>query len=210
MNKTVALVNEWANFEEKHPDANIDDFCRHYLASHQQDKIKGPLTGGVIPPISAGLLLKIIGRIHKLNMSYASGALEGTGLNQVEEFGILLTIQQEGEPRKTDVIYANLFELSSGTDMLNRLKKRGLINEYDDENDKRSKRIRLTQAGENAIELCTARMKKVAGMMTMDLDEDDKQLCIHLLKNIEIRFSALWQQHKNKPFDEVYQEIMGK
>jgi DNA-binding MarR family transcriptional regulator len=210
MNKTVALVNEWANFEGKHPDANIDDFCRHYLASHQQDKIKGPLTGGVIPPISAGLLLKIIGRIHKLNMSYASGALEGTGLNQVEEFGILLTIQQEGEPRKTDVIYANLFELSSGTDMLNRLKKRGLINEYDDENDKRSKRIRLTQAGDNAIELCMARMKKVAGMMTMDLDEDDKQLCIHLLKNIEIRFSALWQQHKNKPFDEVYQEITGK
>jgi DNA-binding MarR family transcriptional regulator len=155
-------------------------------------------------------LLKIIGRIHKLNMSYASGALEGTGLNQVEEFGILLTIQQEGERRKTDVIYANLFELSSGTDMLNRLKKRGLISEYDDENDKRSKRIKLTKAGENAIELCMNQMKKVAGMMTMDLDEDDKQLCIHLLKSIEIKFSALWQQHKGKPFDEVYREIMGK
>jgi len=210
MNKTVELVNEWASFEEKHPNANLDDFCRHYLANHQQEKFKGPLTGGVIPPISEGLLLKIIGRIHKLNMSYAAGALQGTGLNQVEEFGILLSIQQDGEPRKTDVIYANLFELSSGTDMLNRLIKRGLISEHDDENDKRSKRIRLTKAGGEAIELCMARMKKVAGMMTMDLDEDDKQLCIHLLKNIEIKFSAFWQQHKGKPFDEVYREITGK
>ena len=210
MNKTVELVNEWAGFEEKHPNANIEDFCRHYLASHQKQKVNGPLTGGVIPPISEGLLLKIIGRIHKLNMSYASDAIAETGLNQVEEFGILLTIQQESEPRKTDVIYANLFELSSGTDMLNRLKKRGLISEQDDEFDKRSKRIRLTKAGEKAIELCMAQMRKVAGMMTIDLDEDDKQLCIHLLKNIEIKFSALWQQHKGRPFDEVYQEITGK
>jgi len=204
MNKTVELVNEWALFEEKHPGADIDDFCRHYLASHQQQKITGPLTGGVVPPTSEGLLLKMIGRIHKLNMNYAGRALEGTGLNQVEEFGILLTVQQESNPRKTDIIYANLFELSSGTDMLNRLKARGLIREYDDEEDKRSKRVELTKAGAKAIELCMMQMRKVAGMMTMELDEDDKQLCISLLKNIEIKFSALWQQHRGKPFDEVY------
>jgi DNA-binding MarR family transcriptional regulator len=209
MNKTIKLVNEWGNFEAKHPDANIDDFCRHYLASHQKPKVKGPLTGGVVPPTSEGLLLKLMGRIHKLNMSYANNALEGTGLNQVEEFGMMLTIQQEKNPRKTDIIYANLFELSSGTDMLNRLKKRHLIKEYDDQDDKRSKRIELTPAGEKAIELCMIQMRKVAGMMTNDLSEDDKQLCIQLLKNIEIKFSGLWQQHKGKTFDEVYDNVMA-
>jgi len=210
MNKTVTLVNEWGAFEAKHPDASIEDFCRHYLASHQTQKIKGPLTGGVVPPTSEGLLLKLIGRIHKLNMNYANSALAGTGLNQVEEFGMLLTIQQEGNPRKTDIIYANLFELSSGTDMLNRLKKRHLIKEYDDREDKRSKRIELTPEGENAIRLCLIQMRRVSGMMTKDLDEDDKQLCIHLLKNIEIKYSALWQQHKGKLFDEIYADIMAK
>jgi DNA-binding MarR family transcriptional regulator len=208
MNTTVKLVNEWGDFEAKHPNANVDDFCRHYLASHQQQKIEGPLTGGVIPPTSEGLLLKMIGRIHKLNMSYANSALEGTGLNQVEEFGMLLTIQKEKNPRKTDIIYANLFELSSGTDMLNRLKKRNLIKEYDDEDDKRSKRIELTADGEKAIKLCMIQMRKVSGMLTNDLSEDDKQLCIQLLKNIEIKFSRFWQQHKGKPFDEVYESIM--
>jgi hypothetical protein len=47
----------------------------------------------------------------------------------------------------------------------------------------------------------------VAKMMTNDLTEDDKELCIQLLKNIEIKFSALWQQHKGKPFDEVYKSV---
>jgi DNA-binding MarR family transcriptional regulator len=208
MNKTVKLVNEWGDFEAMYPGADIDEFCRHYLATHQKQKTTGPLTGGVVPPTSEGLLLKMIGRIHKLNMSYADNALEGTGLNQVEEFGMLLTIQQGRNPRKTEIIYANLFELSSGTDMLNRLKKRHLIKEYDDQDDKRSKRIELTAAGSKAIELCTMRMRKVAKMMTNELSEDDKQLCIQLLKNIEIKYSALWQQHKGKAFDEVYDSVM--
>jgi DNA-binding MarR family transcriptional regulator len=208
MNKTIALVNEWGDFEARHPDADIDDFCRHYLARQRQQKIKGPIVGGVVPPIADGLLLKLIGRINKLNMSYANAALEGTGLFQVEELGILLTIRQEKNPRKTDIIYANLFELSSGTDMLNRMKKRGLIKEYDDKTDKRSKRIELTAAGEKATGAAMTRMKKVAGMMTNDLTEDDKQLCIQLLKNVEIKYSGYWQQHKGKPFDDVYDEVM--
>ena len=61
---------------------------------------------------------------------------------------MLATIHPEKNPKKTEVIYANLFELSSGTDMLNRMKKRGLIKEYDDQVDKRSKRIELTPKGE--------------------------------------------------------------
>ena len=147
MNKTVKLVNEWGDFEAKHPAGDIDDFCRYYLAKRQEKKISGPLVGGVVPHFIDGLLMKIIGRISKLNMLYANKALKGTDLNQIEEFGMLATIRQEKNPKKTEVIYANLFELSSGTDMLNRMKKRGLIREYNDKEDKRSKRIELTPKG---------------------------------------------------------------
>ncbi|SFE07827.1 transcriptional regulator, MarR family [Chitinophaga sp. CF118] len=209
MNKTVELVNQWGAFEENHPDGNIEDFCRHYLASREKQKEKGPLVGGVVPGLIDGLLLKIIGRIHKLNASYANMALKETDLNQIEEFGVLLTIQQEKNPKKTEVIYANLFELSSGTDMLNRLKNRGLIEEYDDIEDKRSKRIELTAKGVKAIEGSYLRIKKMATMMLHDLTNDDKELCIQLLKNVEIKFSALWQKHRGKEFDDVYKEIIG-
>jgi len=208
MNKTVALVNEWADFEKRHPEGDLDDFCRHYLAKQRQQHVKGILVGGVIPDITDGPLLKIIGRISKLNMAYANLALENTGLNQIEEFGMLMTIKQEKSPKKTEVIYANLFELSSGTDMLNRLKKRGLIKEYDDKEDKRSKRIELTAKGEKIVEACFAKIQKNAGMLMHDLSEDDKELCIQLLKSIEMKFSALWPQHKNRPFEEVYSSVV--
>ncbi len=208
MNKTIELVNLWGEFEENHPNGSIDDFCRHYLARQEQKKISGTLVGGVVPSLNEALLLKIIGRISKLNMNYANLALKGTDLNQIEEFGILLTIKKEKNPRKTEVIYANLFELSSGTDMLNRLKTRELITEYDDSEDKRSKRIELTEKGEKVIEECKIRILQNAKMLMNDLTEDDKELCIQLLKNVEIKFSAMWQRHKTKDFEEIYNELI--
>ncbi|GAA0558572.1 MarR family winged helix-turn-helix transcriptional regulator [Chitinophaga japonensis] len=210
MNKTVALVVEWGQFEQKHPDGSIEDFCRHYLARQEEKKQQGPLVGGVVPPFADGLLMKIIGRISKLNMSYANMALKETNLNQIEEFGMLFTIKQEKNPKKTEVIYANLFELSSGTDMLARLIKRGLVKEYDDLEDKRSKRLEITAKGEKEIETCYAKIRKVAGMMMHELSENDKELCIQLLKNIEVKFSALWQKHRGKKFSEVYKEVVGR
>jgi DNA-binding MarR family transcriptional regulator len=209
MNKTVTVVNEWAKFEEKHPDGSVSDFCRHYLASQRESTVNGPLVGGVIPRKNDGLLMKIIGRISKLNMWYANLALKGTGLNQIEEFGMLVTIKQEKNPKKTEVIYANLFELSSGTDMLARMIKRGLIKEYDDKDDRRSKRLELTAKGEKVSVECYERIIKNAGMLMHDLNDDDKELSIQLLKSIEIKFSALWQQHRGKEFEDVYSSIVG-
>jgi DNA-binding MarR family transcriptional regulator len=208
MNKTIELVNLWGEFEENHPNGNIDDFCRHYLARREQQKIKGTLVGGVVPSLNEALLLKIIGRISKLNMNYANLALKGTDLNQIEEFGMLMTIKQAKNPKKTEIIYDNLFELSSGTDMLNRLKKRELITEYDDREDKRSKRIELTEKGEKTVEECKVKILQNAAMLMNDLTDDDKELCIQLLRNVEIKFSALWQKHKVKEFAEIYKEVV--
>lgn len=207
-NKTVELVNHWSVFETTHPDGGIGDFCRHYLANQQQ-KIQGPLVGGVVPPINDGLLLKIIGRISRLNMNYANLALKGTGLNQIEEFGILLNIKQERNPKKTAIIYANLSELSSGIDMLARMKKRGLIKDYEDKEDKRSKRVELTAKGEKVTDICFLKIKRTALMLMNDLTNDDKELCIQLLKNVEIKFSTLWQRHKGREFEEIYKEVVG-
>jgi DNA-binding MarR family transcriptional regulator len=206
MNKTVELVNLWGAFEKNHPHGSIEDFCR-FLLVNKRETTKGKLVGGVVPGIIDGLLLKIIGRIAKLNFYYASLALKGTGLNHLEEFGMLLSIQNLGTPRKIDVLNDSLFEISSGSDMLNRLRKRGLITEYSDKKDKRSKRVKITALGEKAINKSKMGIVKNAHMMLLDMPDDDKELCINLLKNVEIEFSALWPKHKGKSFDQVYNEV---
>ena len=207
MNKTVELVNAWSAFEEKHPDGNMEDFCRYHLIHRREIENKDPLVGGVIPDHVEGLLLKILGRISRLNTIYANAAFAGTGVDQLEEFGILLTIQREKNPKKTEVIYSMLLELSSGTDMLSRLIRKGFIQEYPDEEDKRAKRLTLTPEGKDALERSRIQIGKVAHMLLFDMEQDDKQLCVKLLKNVEQKFSALFQEHKGKNFDDIYRAI---
>lgn len=207
MNKTVDLVNEWAKFEECHPDGGIDNFCRYYLLNQKQ-KEEGRLVGGLVPPTKNILLMKIMGRLVRLFVMYAENAREKTGLKQFEEFNLLNTIFQMGEPRKTEVIYETLNELSTGIDILNRLKENGYIEEKDDPADKRSKRVSLTPEGKKVLHNCYNVYGPLTDMFLKDMSQDDVALCVQLLKGLEIKFSGLWQQHKGKPFDEVYEEVM--
>ncbi|HTJ48259.1 MAG TPA: winged helix DNA-binding protein [Cyclobacteriaceae bacterium] len=210
MDKTIELVNLWGAFIKQHPEGSIEDFCRHLLIHQRESENIGLSLGGVVPMQTDGQLMKLIGRIHKLHVTYASAAFEGTPLNQLEEFGCLVTIKQRQNPKKSEVIYSNLMELSSGTDMLNRLKAKELITESDDQEDKRSKRVSLTPLGEKTVATCIIKVLKLAKMMLVEMSEDDKQLCIQLLKSVEIKFSALVQKHKGETFEDIYKELVSE
>ena len=111
-----------------------------------------------------------------------------------------------GNPIKSEAIYNNIIELSSGTNMLIRMKKKGLVTEYDDPEDKRVKRLRVTKKGEKVLDKAKDQVLKVANMMVQDLSDEDKRLCMQLLSPIDKRFSGLYQKQKNKSFDEIYRE----
>jgi hypothetical protein len=46
-------------------------------------------------------------------------------------------------------------------------------------------------------------------MLMAQLHEEDKALCIQILKDVEIMLSASWQKHRGKEFKEIYDELMG-
>ena len=208
MNKAVALINAWGAFDEGHPDSSLDDFCRYYLARREKATKEKPPLGVHLPASPDGKLMRLLGRIFKLHSIYTIAAMEGTGINMVEEFTLLNTVQQLGEPRKTEVVYATLQELSTGTDMLNRLKKLGYITEHNDKEDKRSKRLKVTPKGDKALALCRKRIGQLAEVMFHDISDDDKRLCFELLKSVEAKFTGLWQAHKGKKFEDIYKEIV--
>jgi len=207
MNRTVELVTMWGDYEQRHPDATIEDFCRAYLAG----KIKGEKTvhpRAQLHPDLNGALIKTISRIGKFQEIYANKALEGTGLQQIEEFGILVAIYNLKDPIKSEAIFSNMLELSSGTNILIRLKGRRLISEYAHADDKRVKRLRLTPKGEKVLQEAKKRILSVVAMLTQGMTDDDKQLCLQLLKPVDLRFTPVIQKQKNKPFDDIYRENM--
>jgi DNA-binding MarR family transcriptional regulator len=207
MNKTAELVCVWSDYEETHPGASLEDFFRYSLLKQRGVQPEENLVGGVVPREIDPLLMKLIGRIFKLFEIYMDSAVKEAGLKQIEEF-ILLGNINFGMPRKTEVIYASLIELSTGSNILNKLKEEQFLVEYDDEDDKRSKRLKLTPKGEKALLESRKKMGQVAKVFFNDMTDDDKHLCVQLLKGVEIKFSGLWQQHKGKSFPLIYEDLV--
>jgi DNA-binding MarR family transcriptional regulator len=203
VNKIVELVNSYAEFEDSHPDSDIADFCRYYLASGRKKETLDNLFDGEIPPRPDIIITKLVDRIARIHRIYIEIAMRGMKIQHFEEFSLLSAIANLKTPRKTEVIYHTINELSTGLNLLDSMKKRGYISEREDPEDKRSKRLSLTPKGKKILEGCYERFGKIPEMLFKDMKEGDIQLCIQLLKNVDLKFSKLWQHDKGRSLEEI-------
>jgi DNA-binding MarR family transcriptional regulator len=210
MNKTAELVNHWADFEEKHPEGSIEDFCRYFFIKGRQNEVGQNLFSGDFPPRADIVLTKLIDRISRLHMIYVQMALKEMEINHFEEFRLMTAIANLESPKKTEVIYHTINELSTGLALLAGMKKQGYIIERGDPEDKRSKRLQLTAKGQKVLQACYEEFGKIPLMLFDGMPEEDVELCIQLLKNVDIKYSQLWQMHKRGTFGEVYRNIKGR
>jgi DNA-binding MarR family transcriptional regulator len=197
------LVAEWEDFEVQHTNSSIEDFCRYYLLREREKSGMAGVVGGHIPPNTNALLLKILGRIGLIFLNYRTLALEETELGIPEGFPFLNALKHLGESKKTDVVNYNLTELSTGIDILNRLKAQGLISERPDLVDRRSKLVSITEKGERVLLECYQKMHVLGEIMLCDMSEDEKMICVQLLKNLEIKHSRLVNESKGKTLEEI-------
>ncbi|MDB5036194.1 MAG: MarR family transcriptional regulator [Chlorobi bacterium] len=210
MNRIVQLVNEWDSFESEHPDAEIEDFCRYFLARAEQASMSVPAptaTPAGIP--DSGLLLKLMGRIAGAFGVYHRAAMAKTKLPFPDAFFYLNFLKQLGEIRKTELINSMVAEYTTGMEAINRLIRDGLIAERPDENDGRAKLVSLSKRGERVLAGCYEYVGKAGEMIFKGVRPDTLKLCIALLSGVEAKHSRLAVELKNREFDEMYGAVMN-
>jgi DNA-binding MarR family transcriptional regulator len=201
MRPLVKLITEWDAYENEHPGATPEEFCRYFLI--RESKKQEELFGGSVPPDTNAVLAKLVGRLGAVALAYSKMAIKGKIDIEIEWYFFMNTIYHQKEARKTDVITYNVIEQSTGIDILNRLKKAGYISERDDPDDKRAKLVKLTPEGEAVVFRCWDELTKAAYLMFGDMNEEDKKLVIQLLGNSEIRNSRILAEYKNKTIEEL-------
>jgi predicted transcriptional regulator len=210
MNLTVELVQEWGRFEENYPNANLNDFCRYYLVHHREKQDSDKFLGGIVPPKADQTLAKLMDRTMKLYFIYAAPALKVVGIKSFDEFLYINSIGNLEKPRKTDVITANFNELSSGLLIIERLAKKGYVEEVGDDIDKRSKRLSLTYKGKSVLKACYEQLRLLNDLFFGHMPNEDIELCIQLLTPLEIKFSKNWQKDKNRSFEEIKENHLNE
>lgn len=210
MHQLVQLVNAYALFSEKHPEAGLEDFCRYFLVHEREGATRALMADGIVPPNINAQMMKLMGRITLIVGIYGRIALQETRLKNMEGFGFLNVLQHAGEMRKSDVINHLLIELSTGTDILNRLIWEGLAAERPDPGDKRSKLVSITPKGQEVLNECYPQMHKVGHIMFSDLAEDDKKLIVQLLTPVEVKHSKAAVENKSKGIDEIMRQVVKR
>lgn len=202
MNKVVELVNDWDSFEQSHPTASIEDFCRHYLVSARE----GSKTAAEHCAEDRINLLIIIQRLMSAADLYLKSAMRKTELPFPEAFYFLYTLDKHGEMKKTELINAMMAEYTTGMESISKLVKAGLLEERNDENDKRAKKLNLSKKGQSVLLACYCYSEKIGELIFGQMNSENLKLCILYLSDIEALHSQLALKHKNTDFDELFRD----
>ncbi|GAB3281175.1 hypothetical protein GCM10027347_56630 [Larkinella harenae] len=198
MKKAVELITLWAKYEEENPGADIRQFCQAYLTQPEQRSVEVAFWQSPVPPDSTSTFTKLVGRVAKLHTVDAESAFKVFGISSFDEFLYLNSIANTLNPKKTDVILANFNELSSGLLILSRLKKAELIVEQEDEFDKRTKRLAITEEGGRVLKACYQTLNEVNERCFGALSDEQVQMGIELLQPIEASLATKWIEAKKK------------
>lgn len=202
----VALVNQWAVYEERNTDRSLRDFCLWYLTN---EPLSMPDQADIFDetPIN-GLLGKLMGRVGQYDHLYTKKALNELGLSNVDDMMYLHMIHHLKAPRKAELIQAMLSEFPSGIEIIRRLLRMSLIEELPDDTDKRAKRVRLSEAGEQLL-LASYGLLHQAGEMMYDwLSEPEKMLLAHLLGRLDEIHVLQHKRVRSEAFSDAYALLM--
>ncbi|MGY3211844.1 MarR family winged helix-turn-helix transcriptional regulator [Mucilaginibacter sp. HD30] len=192
MEKTyLTLLQAHAVFEEQHPGASLEDFYWH-MANQKTNNARQPKT----PPDDSARLTKAMGRISSLYQIHLRAALKGLDMKVPEGFPFLASLHHYGKMRKTDLISFVLVEFSTGSEIMSRLKKQGLITEMQDENDKRAKIVAISEKGQTVIIPCLKRAAEIRSYLFGHTNRDEIKAVIEVLEPLEEIIAKLPVRHQ--------------
>ncbi|WP_342329371.1 MarR family winged helix-turn-helix transcriptional regulator [Pedobacter sp. FW305-3-2-15-E-R2A2] len=201
MKPVVELITAWADYESKNPAASVAEFCSHYLLNSKGLTDDTPVE--VPASDSDAQLASLINQLNAIHVIYAKALLKEIPGIELEWFYFMKEIDQQKEARKSDIVSAVFFEQSTGIDILNRIKKAGLIQERNDPMDKRARLVKLSPQGEKILINLRDLLSKADHMLYQDLAGSNKKMLINLLSDTGKKHNTLISENRHKHLEEL-------
>lgn len=198
MSAVVELITEWDKYERKHPGASIADFCSHYMMENgflaqTEKQVANTTDQNIDHQISSQ-----IAQLHAIHIVYAKTALKEIPEIELEWFYLMKTIAEQKEIRKSEVVSTLFMEPSTGIDILNRIKKAGLITERIDPSDKRAKLVKLSSKGEKILIVLHEKIYKADQELSQTIAYSNKKVLLQILEDVAFKQKALITELRTK------------
>ena len=188
MNNSLNILQELITFlekytQEKSSDPNdLKEFIL-WLSSYIFDAAHSKDTNFDENTLNMELTFLLIMQ-NKHYKAYTKKALMNSEINTPDSYSFLYHLNFVDSFRKMELINIHLLEPPSGIEILKRLLKKELIEEFEDPDDKRAKRVRITLKGKNEIEQFDPLMQKVYERMASEMSLNEKLHVISYLKKL--------------------------
>lgn len=195
INQLVTLVAEFEKQKQNQAPLSLEGFTGFLNAKLGGEKLANVVHDvrfGEQQPDAVAMAYQLDNNIARLFIymsryakSYIKKALQHTNLATAEDFTCLALLLTHHNLSKTELMQMSLLEKASGTEVVNRLLKNNLVQQWDDPNDKRGKRIAITEQGKLLLYDVFKDMNKVSGIVTGKLSTTEKYTLQYLLQQLE-------------------------
>lgn len=137
-------------------------------------------------PMLNGLIGMNLGFVHNYMMYYSRKMFKNSGIYSIYDWGILMSLLPDKKLKKIDVLKQNILEKSSGNEILKRLLKQGFLVEIENEFDKRSKLVSISETGFIEINKISPDMSILSSTVVGNLDSNEKNFLLSILDKLHL------------------------
>ena len=180
----VPLIGKWEDFCKLYKGKDIYDFANWLLNEKQQQKGASAKTINRETRGNHTETAILLTRLQRYLGMSVSLHVKKLGFTKEHEYNFLYQISRMDKPNKNDLSKENMIELSTGRDIIRRLKTKGLIVEKENPNDRRAMLVSLTAKGKKLLWKSFKIMAESFDDFLGDLTEKEQSELIRLLKKI--------------------------
>lgn len=189
---------------------NMTDFLGFMNSQYSSQNVKAVELRGTVntsdfaedrgPETDISILIVLMFRYAK---GYIKKALKDSPIKTADEFSFLITLLTYESLSKSELIQKQVMEKTSGTEIINRLLKLGLVNQFNDETDKRSVRVKITHVGRMELLKILPHMQTVSQIVTGNLTETEKTMLAYMLRKLEHYHNDIFLTKKDSELEEL-------
>jgi len=120
------------------------------------------------------MIARDISFVYRYMRYFVRKAIKDTPLQTIDEYSYLITLMAKGEMTKTELNNYNVVEKTSGSEIIRRLLKGGLISQTRNLQDRRSLLLSITPKGREVVKELLPRMQQSSDLLLRDLSWDQK------------------------------------
>ena len=181
----LPLISAWEIYQQEYQNADLQAFAL-WLLDRERQNIPPQIEefGAYDPSINQNTLAgHLIGKMYKAMKINTKYIFSGLDLGGIDDFHFLATLKTIGETTKKDLCNQTLTEQSTGQDIIKRMVNQNLIQEAQHPQDKRATLIKITDTGNEKLNLAFEQLQTMPEIIT-GLTDQEKRDFLGLLQKI--------------------------